>query len=129
MPVLKNEASLSPAIGFIKYWLPVLIYATIIFYLSSLPGKEIPQVFAYQDKLAHIGEYFGFALLLNRAFRAYGLGSVRARFWAVLSICVLYAFSDEFHQMFVPHRNASLLDVLADGFGASAAGLFYAWRK
>lgn len=32
-------------------------------------------------------------------------------------ICLLYAFSDEFHQMFVPGRNAVLTDVLIDAAG------------
>lgn len=42
-------------------------------------------------------------------------------------ICaVLYAFSDEIHQLFVPQRTCSLTDVCIDGAGA-ACGLFAMW--
>jgi len=127
MPVLKAEDP--PVAGFIKYWIPVLIYATIIFYLSAMPGKDIPQVFAFQDKLVHILEYLGFGLLVNRAFWAYGWGGRKMRFWLALAVCVLYGLSDEFHQLFVPYRSASLFDVLADLAGSLTAGLFYLWQK
>ena len=38
----------------------------------------------------------------------------------VLILSVLYAFSDEFHQSFVPGRDATLKDVLYD-----TAGIFF----
>jgi VanZ family protein len=41
-------------------------------------------------------------------------------------ICLLYAISDEFHQSFVPSREASPIDVMIDCVGA-AAGLFAVW--
>ena len=36
----------------------------------------------------------------------------------------LYGVSDEFHQMFVPHRTASLMDWVADFTGILFAQLF-----
>ncbi len=38
--------------------------------------------------------------------------------------CVLYAFSDEFHQLFVPGRSGNILDVLIDSSGALVGNIF-----
>lgn len=35
-----------------------------------------------------------------------------------LVFCILYAISDEVHQVFVPGRGAQVTDVLIDSFGA-----------
>ena len=42
-----------------------------------------------------------------------------SKYAAPLSIFIgsIYGLSDEFHQSFVPYRNASMLDFLADFFG------------
>ena len=42
-----------------------------------------------------------------------------------LLICVLYAVSDEVHQIFVPGRGAEVKDVLIDSAGASVGVLMY----
>ena len=41
--------------------------------------------------------------------------------WLTLIVVVLYAASDEFHQLFVPSREASVRDVLIDSAGAILA--------
>ncbi|TAN62501.1 VanZ family protein, partial [bacterium] len=38
-------------------------------------------------------------------------------------IAVIYAASDEFHQSFIPGRNADALDWMADSFGAALGSL------
>jgi len=40
-------------------------------------------------------------------------------------ICVLYAISDETHQIFVPGRSAQISDVLIDSVGAIVGILMY----
>ena len=103
---------------FTKYWLPVLIYAILIFYLSSIPGENIPKVFKYQDVFLHIIEYALFAFLLSRAIKAYHPRlSFEKRFLTVLVFSFLYALSDELHQLFVPQRCCSLVDLMNDGIG------------
>jgi VanZ family protein len=47
-------------------------------------------------------------------------GSVRTIF-RVLLVVALYAASDEWHQSFVPNREASVVDVLIDTVGGGAA--------
>jgi VanZ family protein len=67
-------------------------------------------------------EYGLFAILL---FRALSNTLSRTDFIWIASLTVIvilaYGISDEFHQSFVPHRDADLKDVAADGFGAIAA--------
>jgi len=44
--------------------------------------------------------------------------AARTAICASLLICMLYASSDEFHQLFVPGRAGRVTDVLIDSFGA-----------
>jgi VanZ family protein len=113
-------------VKFTRYWLPVIIYASIIFYLSSIPGEDIPGLFPYQEVVFHIVEYSILALLLSRAFKAYNhpLGYSRRLLWVVF-LTILYAVSDEFHQSFVPNRHPSLIDLTYDSVGAFIANIFY----
>jgi VanZ family protein len=123
MPANKNKPR---ALLFFRYWLPVIIYAGLIFYLSSLPGKDIPLLFPYQDVVAHIIEYACFSLLINRALKANNPSLLRiGRFWSVFLIAIVYAVSDEFHQSFVPNRFPSLLDIAYDGLGIFMASILY----
>lgn len=46
-----------------------------------------------------------------------------------LSLCVVYAVSDEFHQIFVPGRGPLLNDILIDGSGAALGILLYAGAR
>jgi VanZ family protein len=45
----------------------------------------------------------------------------RRRAWLALLITILYAFSDEYHQTFVPGRHGQLQDVAIDMTGALLA--------
>lgn len=111
---------------FIKYWFPVIIYAIFIFNVSAKAGEEIPLLFTYQDVVFHIIEYAGFALLLNRALKAYSIaGRYSRRVLWVFFIAVIYAIADEYHQSFVPQRNCSLVDVAYDSIGICLANIFY----
>ena len=115
---------------FLKYWFPVILYSGIIFYVSSLPNLEIPLVIAFSDKLAHAGEYAVLGFLVSRALAATTRLSRKDIFLSAVALCVLYGTSDEFHQIFVPGRDSSLGDLLADGIGAAGAGYFYtAWNR
>ena len=115
---------------FIKYWLPVIIYAIFIFSLSAIPGSDIPKIFSYQDVIFHFIEYAIFAWLINRALLAENLGLGRfKRFVWVFLISFIYASSDEFHQAFVPGRCPSILDVFIDCLGAAIGSILYQWPK
>lgn len=97
---------------FIILWLPVIIWAGLIFYLSSIPDLKT-SLETFWDiilrKIAHIVEYSVLFLLLSRAMK-------KPLIWPII-ISILYAILDEFHQSFVPGRNMALLDVCFDSAG------------
>ena len=70
------------------------------------------------------------ALLLWRAVRKPVKNDPRPWIWRearlALLLVVLYAASDEFHQLFVSSRDAAVHDVLIDTAGG-AAGLLALW--
>jgi VanZ family protein len=101
-------------------WLPVLIWAAVIFTFSSIPSlsTHLGTWDLVLRKAAHTTEYAILAALLRRATGSSG--------WA-FGLTVAYAASDEFHQTFVRGRHGSPLDVAIDAVGA-AIGLM-AWRR
>lgn len=73
-------------------------------------------------KAAHASEYALLGFLLAGMYYSYGWTGKR---WLILSIAsgVLYACSDEFHQLFVPGRAGRISDVLIDSGGVLASVL------
>ena len=125
----KSFASrLSIIIIFLNYWLPPFAYAALIFYLSSLPGTTyFPQFFS-ADKLLHLGEYGILGYLLARALGCCHLRK-KILFITAFSGCLVYGISDELHQLFVPHRCTSIMDVIADGVGSFTGIWIYNKQK
>lgn len=114
-----------------SYWLPVAVYAGLIFYLSSLPypTKELPSLFGeLNDKFIHVVEYGVLGILLYRALRWASGPWFAAHAWWLASLgAACYGLTDEIHQSYVPPRMADHLDVVADAAGATL--LTFAWRK
>ena len=100
---------------FLKFWLPVLIWAGIIFWLSSIPNLEsgLEQDFILR-KIIHVLEYAILAFLLIRAISTQDWK--KAIIFSAI-IAFLYALSDEYHQTFVFGREGSLWDVGVDSIG------------
>jgi VanZ family protein len=106
---------------------PVLAYAAVIFFLSSLSSfpKEVPSFFG-SDKMAHFMEYYFFGCLLYRWL--FSTGRFQQRRHALLMTILIgtyYALSDEWHQSFVPGRDASPWDVLFDAVGVGIGAATY----
>jgi VanZ family protein len=101
-------------------WLPVLLWAGVIFALSSIPslGTGLGDWDTILRKGAHMTEYAVLAVLLLRAID---------REAPALALGILYAASDEVHQGFVRGRHASPVDVAIDTVGL-LIGLL-AWRR
>ena len=92
-----------------------------IFFLSHQPSLPTPSLFEHQDKLFHGGAYGLLGLLLAGAlFQPAQPLRTLLLVWLLGS---LYGLSDEFHQSFIPGRDADLLDVLADSVGALLGAL------
>jgi len=106
---------------------PPLLYAGLIFYLSSLSYVKLPELgLNFEDKFLHILEYFGFSVLVVRALhRDPHRPLPRRTFWLGILLVAVYAASDEFHQFFVPGRDCSFFDFLADMTGGLLGGYFY----
>lgn len=104
--------------GRLLWLLPALAYAGVIFWLSSLPNPLPALTSRFSDKLLHAVEYAGLSGLL-----AVGVAHLRPS-WVIRAALLAallaagYGLSDEFHQSFVPNRDASLLDWAADASGA-----------
>lgn len=113
------------------YWVPVALYAGMIFYLSaqSHPEEHLPSFLLkdVSDKVLHGVEYGILALLCYRAFR-WAAGPAIARQAVMLAIVTasVYGITDEVHQFFVPFRESSWLDWLADTIGAAIGAI--SWR-
>jgi VanZ family protein len=113
----------------LRYWGPLCAYAGLIFYLSAQPHPEedLPSfVLSFSDKALHVVEYAVLGGLCYRAFR-WGANESwgSAAFPLAVLVASLYGISDEVHQSFVPFRDSSWLDWLADVIGSAmgAAGL------
>lgn len=109
-------------------WLPVALYAAVIFGLSSIPSLPAPPG-PLTDKDIHFGFYAGFTALIVRALAGGRLSQVSLGVAvASVGLAVLYGASDELHQSFVPGRTMSGMDLVADAIGASlAAVVLRAW--
>jgi VanZ family protein len=93
-----------------------VMYAVLIFTLSSFPGDFFPPApFISFDKLAHTGEFGVLAMLVYNSLR-YSTSS-KHPYLLTLTVCILYAATDEVHQMFVPGRFSDIRDFAADTIG------------
>src|SRR6266850_3887712 len=110
---------------FLGYWLPVLLYVTLMFTASSIPGRNIPTLFPNSDKLEHLAEYSLFGLLLGRAFR-FTIGGTRAKFWSLATVLLggFVGGMDELYQRFTPDRQSDIRDWVIDVAAVTLAVLF-----
>jgi hypothetical protein len=106
----------------------IIFYCAAIFYISSIPITDpVTYLFPGFDKIMHIGLYGGLALLVCR-FAANDLRRNPASAMLIAaSFTILYGFSDEIHQSFIPERLADPADFAANIAGAVlAVVLWYA---
>jgi len=112
----------------------VIIWMLIIFLFSSFNATEssdqsgvivkfIANLFNINNiellsliirKLAHFTEYLILGLLVINMMKDYHYS------YLIISIiiCIIYAISDEMHQLFVPGRSCQLTDILIDSLGS-----------
>jgi VanZ family protein len=97
-----------------------LAYASLIFALSARanPLPFLPPELFLHDKLIHAAEYAVLGGLLAHAFQLVGVRPQLALVAAVI-LASAYGASDEIHQSFVPGRDASAADWVADTLGAA----------
>jgi len=131
-------------------WTAVILWMAMIFYLSNQPAVEskklstdvtkviaenVENVTPHKEvnigsfnhivrKNAHFFVYLVLGVLVTNALKRRGLHWYGCIGTAIL-LCVLYAISDEVHQVFVPGRGPHVKDVLIDSAGASVGIVVY----
>lgn len=129
-------------------WTILIFWLVLIFCLSSQPvhksnglSKKITKVIVkiiekvnpsidlnmgrtnhYIRKSAHFFSYMILSILLMNIFKIMKVEGVEKIFLTLL-ICIIWAITDEIHQLFVPGRGGQLKDVFIDT-GGSILGIF-----
>ena len=85
-------------------------------------NSDSEMVFLLIRKLAHITEYLILSFLLCNMFSSFNVKNILLY---SLIICIIYACTDEFHQLFISGRNGQVIDVLIDIFGSIIGLLVY----
>ena len=101
-----------PASRALSVWLPVVVWAAVIFAFSSIPSLStgLGTWDTLLRKGAHLTEYAILGALLLRALGREPLA---------LAAGIAYAATDELHQHFVRGRHAAPRDVLIDTVGVT----------
>lgn len=126
-------------------WLALLVWMGVIFYFSHQSGDASMQLSdgildsfksLFQNfldyhtlsyivrKIAHFTEYFILGLLIYHLVKQYRVISKTEIIWMIL-FCVIYAMSDEFHQVFIGGRSPKVFDVIIDSLGSSLSILLF----
>jgi len=115
--------------GFVRYWLPVLVYVILIFTASSIPHLTPPFHFPNSDKAVHLVEYSILGFLLTRALRTIpALGAASKAGLAALVMGSTIGALDEIYQRGTPGRESSPFDWMADTLGLTLALVLYTWN-
>ena len=133
MPAEKTLPAGSPEFASLKEWIPVMLWGAVIFTLSTSAFSAINTIKVIDPILRFLIPGLSYSsidvchMLVRKAahFTEYGIlfwllvrGPMARRPYLALLMCVVYALTDEGHQVFVPGRTASLYDVALDSSGA-----------
>jgi VanZ family protein len=108
-------------------WLPVVAWMGLIFYLSAQPDLPQPRMGWMDLLISSAGHAFMFGVLALLWARV--LGQRRHALLIAWAVTMVYALSDELHQVFVPGRHADPWDLVCDGLGATLGLLALAWWR
>lgn len=129
---------------FVSHYLPLLVWLAFISFASSdnfsasntsriigplilwLFPNTSPETLAVVHfivrKIAHFTEYAILGFLAARAFRTSPRPAINQRWFLIcLTLIIVYALMDEYHQTFVPSRTASIYDSMIDVTGGLIA--------
>ena len=105
-------------------WFPPVAIMLVIFSLSS-QSRPLPMLTEHVwDKLLHFTEYAALGAAWYRALRGEGMSAASALVAAAVATAA-YGVSDEWHQSFVPLRDASIRDWMTDLMGGAAGAVGY----
>lgn len=104
-----------------KNWVPAILIMTVIFVLSSISGPAIDNAGLKKASL-QISAHFILFMFLTIAFYK----STKNIPLSIL-LTILYAITDEIHQIFTLLRSPSLFDIYVDSLGSFISG-FLLWK-
>lgn len=83
-------------------------------------GIDLYSLFGYKYVdiiIRKLGHFFEFAMLSLSFYLVFSAFKFRRATILTIVFCILFAFADEFHQLFVQGRTASFIDVIIDFLG------------
>ncbi|MBN2803578.1 MAG: VanZ family protein [Deltaproteobacteria bacterium] len=98
------------------YLIFLFLYLSGVFALSNMSNPANFVNIKIWDKLAHFLEYTPIGFLLFGFINSF-IKQKRFLFVSVFISLILLGLFDEFHQSFIPRRDSSLWDVMADTLG------------
>jgi VanZ family protein len=101
----------------IFFWTLLIIYSIVIFIFSSQPEVGVEQYFYGQDKVMHFVIYgiHTFLCLLTLCDKILLLKFIQ--YFLSLILSVSYGIFNEIYQYFIPEREFSFGDILANNLG------------
>ena len=122
----------------------VLLWMVIIFIMSSFDATEsanqssfivniINDILKIENvqllsfiirKLAHYMEYLILGVLMINMFSEFDI-KINTKYIIAIIICIIYASSDEIHQIFIAGRCFAIRDILIDSMGAISGIYIY----
>lgn len=96
----------------------------------SLGNEKFIVTFAFViRKVAHFSLYFVLGILWMILLKEYRVSLGKQVIYALL-FCIIYACSDEIHQLFIPGRSGNLIDTMIDTTGSLCSILpIYLFKK
>jgi VanZ family protein len=115
--------------GRLAAWVLVVAWGLVIFVLSSVPDAEQigrQRIRLDPSTIGH-GVFFGILgfLVMHAVHHAIPRLSL-ARWWTFVLVA-LYGVLDELHQVVVPGRSTSIVDLLVDGLGGFLGAAAWTW--
>jgi len=107
-----------------------IIGPLILWLFPNTSPETLGVVHFITRKIAHFTEYAILGFLAARAFYTSPRPAISRRWFLIcLTLIVVYALVDEYHQSFVPSRTASIFDSLIDMAGGLTALLIVRKRS
>lgn len=104
----------------LKFYIPAIVCAIVILYLSAFPGPQLMNVNWFQpDKVAHIIAYLGLSLTLGWGYLKQNQQVTKKAFLMLLIIGSAYGILMEIMQyLFFPNRYFDVGDMIANIIGS-----------
>ena len=121
------------------YWILLILWMSVIFIFSNMNSRISDSTsYSIVDKLtyfnekadnnrdylnlivrksAHFTEFLILGILIYNVFNLYNINNKKKIIFCII-FCLIYAFSDEYHQLFIKGRSAQIKDVFIDFVGS-----------